>query len=158
MPIDIFTPRAVLPNVAGARRYKPYEKGDRDTVLGVDARLGMPDLAGWLSAAINPVGGWVLPKFAVMPDHAVFGARPYAQLRPDRPVMPRVYGHHHDGMLHGHRDDPKLQRRRGTNRGRCYCGVTHADPGPPFLTRRRLLASGWEAVAEPTLRLALELQ
>lgn len=63
------------------------------------------------------VGGWVIPKTTLMPDHDQFWWTPYAQLRPDRPVMARRSVHRHDGMAHRHRDD-----------GRCQCGEFHTRP------------------------------
>jgi hypothetical protein len=128
----IFSTRAVAPDVAADRGYRRYGKGDHATVIQVDPKLDDPELAGWLRAALRDSGGWVLPKWEVMSDHPVFGETPYAQLRPDRPAMAKPTAHDHDGMLHHHRDDLKLQRRRGKNRGRCYCGLTHDDPRPPF--------------------------
>jgi hypothetical protein len=107
----VFAKRAVLAEVAAARGYRRYEKGGRATVCAVDERL-LED-AGWLSRALI-VGGWAIPKLAPMPDHPVFGWQPYAQLRPDRPVMVRYKVHDHDGMLHRHRDE-----------GRCQCGENH---------------------------------
>lgn len=127
MPKDIFEERAVLPDVKAGRGYTSYQAGDQAAVVGVAPELGLPERAGWLQKALV-CGGWVIPKCATMPDHPVFGTRPESQLRPDEPVMRRWVGHDHGGMLHRHRDDPKLQRRRGKNRGRCYCGVIHTSP------------------------------
>jgi hypothetical protein len=157
LSLDIFTKRGVSEAVRRDRGYVPYAKGDRETVLREDDRLGEFD--GWLRACLQ-TSGWVIPKVAPMPDHPHFGWRPYTQLRPDRPVMARAFGHDHDGMLHRHRDDPKLQKRRGGNRGRCYCGVVHlsepmrtapdwnADPDPfetfeEWTERRKAVKRGW---------------
>ena len=54
---DVFTSRAVSPDVAAARGYRRYEAGDRATVLN-DSRLD--EDAGWLGRAI--VGGGTGPR------------------------------------------------------------------------------------------------
>jgi hypothetical protein len=111
---EVFRTRAVDPDVARERGYQRYEAGDREAVLVVDQRLG--EDPGWLSRALI-CGGWVLPKCAPMPSHSQFWWTPYAQLRPDHPVMARSGVHDHDGLLHSHRDE-----------GRCACGANHAAP------------------------------
>jgi hypothetical protein len=121
----VFASRAVSPQVAAARGYRRYDANDLATVLGVDARLN--ERPGWLRKVLR-APGWAIPKCAVMPGHEYFGWTPYAQLRPDWPVMEQWYGHDHGGMLHRGEDDPKLQNRKGRNRGRCYCGIVHKRP------------------------------
>jgi hypothetical protein len=128
----------VAPDVAAERGYRRYDAGDRATVLEVDNRLSRDE--GWLRQAVA-APGWAMPKYAVMPDHPDFGWAPYAQLRPDWPVMQSWNGHDHGGMLHRHRDDEELQRRRRDNRGRCYCGLVHTSPP--------IRRSNWGAKPEP---------
>ncbi|MFL5916740.1 MAG: hypothetical protein ACJ752_14060 [Gaiellaceae bacterium] len=125
----VFPSRAIRPITAGARGYLQYAARDYETIRKADPRLLEPEFKHWLRSALQ-APGWVMKKYALMPDDPVFGSDPYAQLRPDWPVMARTYGHAHDGMLHRHRDDEKLQRRKGKSRGRCYCGQVHLRP--PF--------------------------
>ena len=120
---EVFRSRAVAEHVAAERGYRRYAAGQRDTVLEVDSRLA--ENPAWLRGALE-APGWVLPKFAVMPDHPDFGSRPYAQLRPDWPVMARWYGHSHGpkGFTHRHKDDERLAGRGG----QCRCGLIHTSP------------------------------
>ena len=119
---EVFTSRAVAPDVARERGYRRYAAGPqgRGVILSVDSRLD--ESPAWLSRALV-VGGWVIPKTTLMPEHDQFWSTPYAQLRPDRPVMARRSVHRHDGMRHKHRDD-----------GRCQCGEMHT--GPPVRRSR----------------------
>jgi hypothetical protein len=114
----VFTSRAVAADVARDRGYRQYLAGETRVVLGVDFRLD--EDRDWFASAMK-AGGWVMPKHAPMPDHPVFGWRPFAQLRPDHPLKPRRVTHRHSGLMHRHRDAAELAGRKG----RCWCGEVH---------------------------------
>jgi hypothetical protein len=135
---EVFRKRAVSEEVARERGYRRYGADDagRAVLREIDRRLLEPEHAAWLRSVLV-VPGWAMPRHAVMPGHSLFGAAPYTQLRPDRPVKPRRSVHNHNGMKHCHRDDDEL-RGRG---GRCYCGDFHTRPP---VRRGKLTPRGWE--------------
>jgi hypothetical protein len=155
LAIDIFTKRGVTPPwepggaVARAQGFVRYPAGDRTSVLAAEPRLPRYASPTWIGLAIS-VAGWVLPRHAPMPDHDQFFADPLGQLRPDTPVMPEAFGHHHDGMRHRDQSDPKLGKRRGV----CSCGVRH--DGPPVRRRKNREGSTriypWPSDRDPWLQ------
>jgi len=117
-PSDIFTSRGIAADVRDARGYRRYAAKATAAVLKIEPRF-YPH-RGWLRQALT-VPGWLMPKYAPMPEHPVFGAAPIAQLRPDAPVFPEWYGHDHDGMRHLAASDTSLADRAGV----CFCGIKH---------------------------------
>src|SRR5215212_8275067 len=105
---DVFRSRGIAPEVREARGYRRYGAGDFNAVLAVDGRVNRH--RAWLVQVVRQQPGWVMPKYAVMPDHDVFGEAPHAQLRPDQPIQLKpAFGHDHRGMSHESTD--------------CSCGI-----------------------------------
>jgi hypothetical protein len=99
---EIFTERGITPEVAEARGYRRYETPE--DVYAVDSRWQA--FPGHLKQWCVGSPGWVMPKFRVPGS---YWGDPLAQLRPDKPLRDRTYGHDHDGMTHVAQD--------------CACGV-----------------------------------
>jgi hypothetical protein len=132
---DIFTPRGITAAVRAARGYVeypgtnptmggrfpvPFERA-RSIVIEVDVRLGLPEHAAWLRAALREPG-WIMPKHPVMPSHETFGSNPYAQLRPARALRMRAsITHHHvkgTHTAHGWRQPLRPRERAWHEAGR----------------------------------------
>jgi hypothetical protein len=96
---DIFTERGIAPEVAEARGYRRYETPE--DVYAVDSRWQA--FPGHLKQWCAGSPGWVMPKFRV--PGSSWGD-PLAQLRPDKALRDRTYGHDHDGMTHVAQDCP----------------------------------------------------
>jgi hypothetical protein len=163
-PLDIFTPRGIAPpwhtdgEIARQRGYARYEAGDRDAIRSVDQRWLDPKLhhndPNFLDRILE-APGWIMPRPTLMPDVPKFRSRPYAQLRPDVPVMRNWTGHSHsgNGMRHRGRDE------RANHGGRCSCGLVHESK--PVKRSRQLKDGTWEQYMDwyqPPLRDKLEHQ
>jgi hypothetical protein len=101
------------------------EEEDDEEDDGRGRRPRRKTLNTWVRHRASFCGGWVMPKHAVLaPGEAAHEGypeydHPLAQLRPDRPIPGKAWGHDHDGMVH------RKQHFRHHRAGLCWCGVKH---------------------------------